>query len=220
MGQSDKFYPAGGDQLDVDLLGFLQLEPHVLLLLLQPVVLILQLFQLSELVSIFGFLRHPVVTTPTDNINDLSWQSLERHSVPVYIFLVSLILDLGWLHPDLTSPVFHPSSRRLPLRRGSIHDDILKKGVLDDSDLLQGELGGAGTPIWVIMVFQRESVIVGGQGFLCWTIERMVGVEDVEVIMLIEIVVQDQTEVEFIQVVEVLNNEGVAIGVQRVVALR
>ena len=88
MGQSDKFYPAGGDQLDVDLLGFLQLEPHVLLLLLQPVVLILQLFQLSDLISIFFFLRLSVVTAPEDKNDNCDAQESKYFNTHLSTFFL------------------------------------------------------------------------------------------------------------------------------------
>merc|ERR1719225_2211802 len=102
MGHSDKFNSPTSDQVEIDPLGFLQLLAHLLLLLPQLVVFLFQLSQLRDLLHVFFFLTLSVVTTPD------------------HISLMSFILDLGWLHPDLTSPVFHLSNccLLLPLHTG------------------------------------------------------------------------------------------------------
>ena len=73
------------------------------------------------------------------------------------------------------------------------------------------------------MLFHREtSVIVETDWFLFlfWATDRIVGVDDVEAIMLVNRVVKNQIEVDFFQVVDVLNSEGIAIGLQGMVAFR
>ena len=52
---------------------------------------------------------------------------------------------------------------------------------------------------------------------MLWTYDRIVGVNDVEGILLVNSVVEDEVEVDLIQVADVLNNE---VGLQGVDALR
>ena len=66
MGHSDIFNSSGLDQIDVLHLDFLQPLSHLLLLQRQLVVLLLQQFQLSDLIPAFFFLLNSVVTAPGD----------------------------------------------------------------------------------------------------------------------------------------------------------